>query len=535
MKFILKILTFFTITFLSAQNFDYTLQLQPVTVSGLPGLHSYAFGQHNGKWLIIGGRTDGLHARQPFNSFPQNKNNSNLYVVDVATQQVWSASVNSLPTSIAEQLQTTNMNFYQDGSNLLIIGGYAFSATANDHITHDKLTIIDVPNTINAIINQTSFTTFFKQISDPIFANTGGQLGKIGSVFYLVGGQKFDGRYNPMGNPTFTQIYATTIKKFNIDLSGTLPTITNLETITDAINLRRRDYNLVPQVYPNGDLGYMISSGVFQVSVDLPFLYPVDITASGYVPQTSFNQYLSNYHSAKVGLYDAQNNQMHSIFFGGMSRYYYQNNTLMQDDAVPFVKTISRVTRAANGALTEYQLPIEMPALKGAGAEFILNKNIPHYENEVIKLNNLTTDETIIGHIFGGILSPSLNPFTVNQTTTTSADASIYAVKLIKNPSLHTQVITQGNPFKFNVFPNPSDSNKIQLSFEMPYITTINYIETSLDGKILAEGEIKNSKIGKNDMNFTLKNTSNSVSMLTLIFDGKYFVSEKIIIGTSKN
>jgi len=35
-------------------TFDYDIVLTPVTVSGLPGLHSYAFAQHNGKWLIIG-------------------------------------------------------------------------------------------------------------------------------------------------------------------------------------------------------------------------------------------------------------------------------------------------------------------------------------------------------------------------------------------------------------------------------------------------------------------------------------------------
>ena len=54
----------------SQSTFPYDMVLTPVTVTGLPGLHSYAFGQSNGKWLIIGGRKDGIHARQPFNAFP---------------------------------------------------------------------------------------------------------------------------------------------------------------------------------------------------------------------------------------------------------------------------------------------------------------------------------------------------------------------------------------------------------------------------------------------------------------------------------
>lgn len=62
---------------LIAQNtFPYDLQLRPITIANLPGLHSYAFGQHNGKWLIIGGRKDGIHARQPFNAFPNAQNNT---------------------------------------------------------------------------------------------------------------------------------------------------------------------------------------------------------------------------------------------------------------------------------------------------------------------------------------------------------------------------------------------------------------------------------------------------------------------------
>ena len=116
MKKYLIVLLFSYMPFVVAQTtFEYDVVLTPVSISGLPGLHSYAFGQHNGKWLIIGGRKDGLHARQPFNSFPGAQNNTDIYVVDIATQQVWSTSVNVLPTGLKEQLQSTNMNFYQDG------------------------------------------------------------------------------------------------------------------------------------------------------------------------------------------------------------------------------------------------------------------------------------------------------------------------------------------------------------------------------------------------------------------------------------
>lgn len=530
MKKLLFLIVLSFIQLMHAQSsFPYDVVLTPINVTGLPGLHSYAFAQHNGKWLIIGGRKDGIHARQPFNAFPSTQNNTDIYVVDIVTNQFWTASVNTLATGLKEQLQSTNMNFYQDGDTLYIIGGYGFSTTANDHVTHDKLTSIDVIGLINAIENGTSINSYFKQISGLEFAITGGQLGKIGSEFYLVGGHQFDGRYNPMNGPSFTQTYSSSIRKFEIDNSASNLSISNYNAVSDAVHLHRRDYNLVPQVFPNGELGYTISSGVFQINADLPFLYPVDIKAGGYFPQTQFNQYLSNYHSGTVGLYDINLNQMHSLFFGGMSQYYYQNGSLIQDNTVPFVKTISRVSRLANGDLEEYQFPVEMPNLKGSGAEFIPNENLPHYLNEVIQLSNISDNEFVIGHLYGGILSTSPSAFTDNQTGLTSADSSIYEVKLIYNPVLSTQNIDGSNPFSFNVFPNPTIGDSIQVNFSVPYQGKVEYIISSIDGKILSEGDILDYKVGKNTMNFNLESPNEKMVIITFIFDQKYFNSKKII------
>ncbi|HPW97326.1 MAG TPA: hypothetical protein PK218_02065 [Flavobacterium sp.] len=523
------LLIVFNFTF-SQSTFDYQLEINPVTIPNFPGIHSYAFGQNNGKWLIIGGRVDGIHARQPFNAFPASNNNTNIYVVDINTQQFWTASTNSLSTSIKEQLQASNFNFYQDNSSLYIIGGYAFSATANDHITFDKLTSIDVPNLIDAIINGNPIQSYFKQIQNSNFAITGGQLGKIDDTFYLIGGHRFDGRYNPMNNPTFTQTYSNQIRKFNIDNSGNQLSISNYETITDAVHLHRRDYNLMPQIFPDGTQGYTISSGVFQINVDLPFLYPVDIKSTGYFPQTNFNQYLSNYHSAKVGLYDATENRMHNLFFGGISQYYYNGTILVQDNNVPFVNTISRTTRFADGSLIEYQLPVSMPSLKGASAEFILNKNLPYFENEVIKLDEITSDEFVIGHIVGGIQSSTANPFTSNQTGTTSANATIYEVKLIRQPNLSVYEINGKNPFSMKVVPNPSVNGKLKINFFMDYVTSIDYFVSTMDGKIIADGEISDTSIGENTMNFEIDEVSNQTVVVTFIFDNKFYVSQKVLV-----
>lgn len=513
----------------SQLEFDYTVELEPVSVSGLVGLHSYAFAQHEGKWLIIGGRRDGIHARQPFNAFPENQNNKELFVVDPQTGELWTGQLNTLPTGIFEQLQSTNMNFYQDADTLYIIGGYSFSVTADDHITHPKLTSIVVSATIDAIINGSSFATNFKQISDDTFANTGAQMGKIGDFFYLIGGHRFDGRYNPMNNPTFTQTYHTKIQKFKLNNSGSQLSFSDYSADTDPVNLRRRDYNLLPQIYPDGAEGYMISSGVFQQDTDLPFLYPVDITHDGYTPVPTFNQYLSHYHGAKVATYDTELNETHNLFFGGMSQYYYENGELIQDDLVPFVKTISRVSRGADGTLQEFLMPIEMPGLQGAGSEFIPNMEVPYTSKKVLLLNNLTEDTTIIGYIFGGIQTASLNPFSNNQTNTTSADPTIYAVKLIKSEELGVIEIDGSNPFSISVFPNPA-STEITVTVDMTNATNARYLIHSIDGKLVQKGRFKQLKPGVNSETIEL-DTSIEPQMLnlTVVIDGKFFLNEKII------
>lgn len=532
LQFITLIITFVLIIVevQSQSTFNYQLSLNPITIGNLPGLHSYAHAQHNGKWVIIGGRKDGLHARQPFNAFPANQSNTDIYIVNIANKRFTSHTVNDLPIGIKEQLQSTNMNYHQDDDTLYIIGGYGFSQSANDHVTYPNAISINVSGLIDAIESKKPIQSFFKQIKSDVFAVTGGHLEKLNGIYYLVGGHRFDGRYNPMGNPTFRQEYTNQIRKFTIDNSGNQLSYSNYSAITDPVHLHRRDYNLLPQIFPNGEEGFTISSGVFQLQADLPFLYPVDITKDGYTPRTQFNQYLSNYHSATASMYDSVHNAMHSLFFGGMSQYYYQNGILIKDDLVPFVKTISRVTRNANGEFTEYQLPIEMPSLKGASAEFIQNRNLPAYSNEVIKLSDIEEPAFMIGHIFGGINSPSLNPFSSNQTSTTGADNTIYEVWLTASPvSINESEIDGKNPHDITIFPNPFTKD-LNVSFNLEHSSSISYIITNEVGKIIHKVNKQTFPAGDHSFTFAVDNKDVSGPILfTMIFDDVHYVTKKLI------
>ncbi|MBP9084849.1 MAG: hypothetical protein KBG15_01980 [Kofleriaceae bacterium] len=410
-----------------------SVTVQEVPVANLPALHSYVLGEANGKWLVIGGRKDGLHKRRPFEAFLAADNNSTIYVIDVAAATVWSASLTTLAPSLAEQLQSTNMQSHQRGDQLYIVGGYGYSATAGDHVTHGFVTAVNVPATIAAIIANAPVAPHIRQLADERLAVTGGYLGELDGTFYLAGGQRFMGRYNPMGpshGPGFVQEYTNEIRRFQIVDDGTTLAIADYAAWHDDANLHRRDYNMVPQVFPDGSRGFTMFSGVFQYDQNVPWLNTVDIRASGHQVVPVFQQLLSQYHSAHVPLYDATRNEMHTLFFGGMAQYFYDGTgVLRQDNNVPFVRTISMVTRGADGSMKESAIG-EMPALLGASAEFIANPAAPTLPNGVLTLGTVPADGIDLGYILGGIQSNAPNVFFSDAANASIASAKLFRVTL---------------------------------------------------------------------------------------------------------
>jgi len=521
MKLKIKTVILLLFSIISYSQTPFEITLEPLDITGLGGIQGYAFGQDDtGKWLIIGGRVDGLHRRQPFAAFDEAGNNNQLIVVDPINEQKWSAPLTSLPIAIKEQLSSTNMEFFQEGDYLYFLGGYGYSATENDHTTHAKLTAIKVSDVIQSVINNTSFTSYFRQITDTEFQVAGGRLKKINSNYYLLGGNKFIGRYNPQGpnnGPGFVQEYTDQIRIFTLTDDGTDIIINHLPSYTDSANLHRRDYNAEQQIMPNGQEGITMFSGVFQENVNLPFLNSVNIDVNGYTVNNSFQQYYNHYHCAVLPIYSETENEMHNVFFGGIAQFYDNNGTLVQDDDVPFVKTIARVTRDSNGVMTEYKLPIEMPILLGAGAEFIPNKNISHFNNEVFKLDDITDDNTLIGYIYGGISSTSPNIFFTNDGTQSSANSQIFKVYLTKNTASEDQFNKYStNSLNVIVFPNPI-TNNLSLKYTINQNT---YVEISIV-------DIKGSEIFKTTLKGQTFGTYTFSKSMNNIATGSYFVTIK--------
>jgi hypothetical protein len=457
----------------------------------MPALHSFAFGQYEGEWLLIGGRVDGLHRRQPFAAFDSVGHNYELTVVNPTTQQVWTADLKSLPIPLQEQLSATNPEFLQVDDQLFLAGGYGYSPTLGDHKTFEYLTVVDIPAAIQAVKNKTDLAPAFQYFEDARFAVTGGQMERIGDVFYLVGGQNFGGRYNPNGpdfGPGFFQKYNHEIRTFRMEQDGFSRAPFLYSGPIDSVNLHRRDFNMCPQIMPDGREGLLAFSGVFQYKADIPYLNLVEIEGNGYRVVPGFQQHYQQYHCAKLPLYDAQTKAMHTLFLGGISQYGDSAGAHFIDCNVPFVKTIARVTRDAAGQYQEYRLPIEMPDYLGASAEFIRLPTLPQYENGVIKLDELPTKNTLIGYVVGGIHSSDDNIFWVNEGDHSSASSTVYKVFLSKSAAAPADFcnLHSTNPLQLEVLPDPY-KGLLTLDFINPSLGDVRVVVTNAKGKTVLE------------------------------------------------
>lgn len=476
---------------------DLRLTLEAVRVEGFGGLQSFAYGQERNDFLLIGGRLDGLHRRQPWASFDLAGHNDQFMVVNPETGALWKQNLNDLPIMIRDQLKSTNMCFNQLGDYLLLVGGYGYSEQAQDHITFPMLTIIEVPGMINAIKNGTELSRHIQSISSNQMAVTGGYLNRIGDEFFLVGGQKFNGRYNPMGpnhGPGFEQEYTNEIRRFRIQGSFPNFSISPGAVHRDEELLHRRDYNVVEQILPNGEEGMIAFSGVFQKDIDLPYLNAVVIDSSGYREIEGFEQLYNHYHCATFAFYSTESQEMSTIFLGGIAQFYEQNGTLVQDNNVPFVKTIARVVIDKDGQVREEKLEEEMPGFLGASAEFLPLNKLPSYPNGVIDYDALP-DSSHIGYILGGISSSDRNIFWINDGSQSTAQDRLFKVSLVKKMTsdLPDAIEERNNSedYDLNVYPNPNNG-ELYFSFKTLDKSDVQINILNADGQYISQEAFEN-------------------------------------------
>ncbi|MBP6639694.1 MAG: hypothetical protein KA293_05310, partial [Bacteroidia bacterium] len=500
LKFVLWMLLVLVAVHSTAQS-PFQISLEPLEIKEMPGLQSFAWGQADGKWLLMGGRVDGLHRRQPFASMDSAGHHYKLVVADPTSQKTWSAPLTSLPNAMQEQLASTNLEFHQHGKFLYIFGGYGYSPSSGDHKTYPYMTAVDVGAAIQAILNgESDLKPYFRQLEDPKFAVTGGQLERIGEDYFLVGGQDFGGRYNPMSpdhGPGFVQKYNHTALRFQIIDDGKNLQIKHLPSESDTVLLHRRDYNMLPQIFPDGKEGLTAFSGVFQYGVNIPWLHCLDIHADGMRQSPGFFQYYNHYHCARIPIFDAQSKEMHNLFFGGIAAYYDSLGVLTHNRDVPFVKTIARVTRTADGKMAEFKLPVEMPDYLGASSEFIPAPDLPKYENGVLKLDEMTGKSVLLGYIVGGIDSQDDNIFWVNEGEHSKATSQVWKVYLRRNANATQDVLNTHSisPMQLQVLPNPF-KGEIEIDFNMVAFGHASIQLYKGEKKLLLSSQLMNNPVG---------------------------------------
>lgn len=398
----------------------------------LPGLHSYAAGRYDGKWVLLAGRTNGVHDldQSGIDSFPAESQNRDVWVIDPVAKQSWHRSLgdpaapgtnpsSGLNAAQIASLTPTNNQFAQRGNRLYVSGGYGLNP-AGSFTTFDTLTAIDLPGLVNWVqTGSGQAVDYVRQLTSATASVTGGAMYEMDGRFHLVFGQDFEGEYSPRTDGAYTR----QVRSFDIVDDGTNLALANVTQSTPVATYRRRDLNVVPFMRPDGlggtKEGLVALSGVFTSSFGA-WTVPVEIdsnvnpTMANPALADTFKQGFNGYHSAKIGLYSEASGSMHEVLMGGISVQYLDESTGMvqTDNAMPFVNDVTAVSIDATGIYSQQHLGF-YPELNddagnrwrfGANAEFFLADGVQTFENGVIKLDSLAAG-TRLGYVFGGIMS----------------------------------------------------------------------------------------------------------------------------------
>ena len=431
---------------------DYTLSFSEYEMGAadVPTLQSFASALHNDQWILLAGRTNGLHgfSGDGIENFPPKYQNTDVWVIDPVTKESWSRSLedpsSGLNQSIIASLSATNTQSYQDGNTLFIVGGYVFDWTTYQFTTYNALSALDLPSLVNwvkstdtslasnAILQTPGDASTDESYYGGFFAVTGGGLERVSQHddrYQLIFGQNFEGGYTPGSNG----VYTSQIRSFDITYDMTSGTLAyDNETVSpfggDPTSFRRRDLNVFPIIAPDGQGGITESTvalaGVFYNGEGV-WTVPVEIGPDG-IPATdnpttdsgAFKQAMNQYESGKIGLFSQSSGEMTEVLLGGISANTFDPNSgqLSYDDNYGFNRQITAVLRDASGNYQQ-QYIADFPDIYdgnasllyfGANARFFPAPGINVFSNDIINVDALTT-ETVLGHMFGGIAADQPN------------------------------------------------------------------------------------------------------------------------------
>ena len=377
----------------------------------------------------------------------------------------------------------------QDDGYLYLIGGYGpknfeyFEETPNWHqdttatdqkkqeyITYDQVVRLHIASLIKLTKKQTlsdaEWSNIFRYDTATSLVSTGAEVLKIGDNFYVAGGHDFTSnsqKYLDAVYP-FSVNPSTTTVSLGVSVSTAISDVSD-PTDPDSDNLsifRRRDGPVVPSMYYNETYKRMEQSitfygGVFkpgsdndlQAWNDAIYVHPDWATGNKlYTYDTTYNQDNFNVYACGnfVGL-DNDSNLLHTFLLGGIgdgkpssALSGFSNTGLhitMDVKKQPMQSKIADTLHNVFGK-TSYFYGAESILIKSEGnvlsqAPQQVNGKTVLENTEIIDLKATfnTSNEVVIGHIYGGIEAFESNPGTYGKGKS-AASSIVWQVTLTK-------------------------------------------------------------------------------------------------------
>lgn len=432
----------------SEKGIPFSISVEKASFELPNGIHSGVRALHNGQWLLLAGRTNGMHGFNDDNSnFPPQKQNKIVYVVDPEAGVTYSRSLEDPSSGLSQKeidrLSVTSPQSFQRHGTLYIAGGYGIDSESGLFNTKKTLTALDVKGIIHWVKGKSSsFKKHMRHTCDPLLQVTGGCMKTTDSELntLLIFGQNFEGFYMDESEGIYTQ----QVRRFKIKDDGKRLAITHKRRLKPNPNYRRRDLNVVPVVC-KGKVTFAALAGVFTLDEGI-WTVPVFIQKNGksYMPnaakEKTFKQAMNQYACATASLYDKNNKTSYALLFGGLSFGYFANGMFTTDPEIPFINQITALKITPKGHITQHLMKGEYPTIPstgtnpgntllfGAGAYFIPATSIKRYKTGILRLDQIKR-KTLMGYIVGGIMSTLPN-------TVTQADsaASPYVFKVFITP-----------------------------------------------------------------------------------------------------
>ena len=403
-----------------------------------PNVQSFALGQSSdsNQWLIVGGRTNGMHDFGGDNyeekSFPIRNFNDTIWVYDYAQDKRYHFPVDKIEAPGSLLFKATNLQSFQDGNYLYLTGGFGENdSIPNENLfekynTYADIGRINVDGLISAIVNNASNEEVNKTIIygfDEAARATGGELYKLDDHFYLAGGHVYKGMFSIRKNNTITptsQEYLNSIHRFKLSENENKLMLSNYTEISDGFSddstqFRRRDLPVTPSVYFDTDgeweEGIAMYAGVFSspdnkiknIESNGAWKWPIYIYKNGtYSIDPELEQHTNFYSAPSFVAVDRNSKTTYTTIIGGIGS--------ANEDV--FTNRVSTIARTFNNDFSTYntllQPPIPSKYFYGAEAFMVLNpeNRLKDAKLDVFDITNLERNQEIeIGVFCGGIES----------------------------------------------------------------------------------------------------------------------------------